>query len=41
MAAAAVNEDGRREVPGVHAGHSEAEVFRTEVVRSLADRGLR
>jgi len=36
-----VNEDGKREVPGVHAGHSEAEAFWTDFLRSLADRGLR
>jgi hypothetical protein len=28
-------------VLGVHAGHSEAEVFWTEFLRGLADRGLR
>ena len=39
--AVGVNEDGKREVLGVHAGHSEAEVFWTEFLRSLADRGLR
>jgi transposase-like protein len=39
--AVAVNEDGKRGVLGVHAGHSEAEVFWTEFLRSLADRGLR
>lgn len=33
--------NGKREVPGVHAGHSEAEAFRTGFLRSLADRGLR
>ncbi len=41
IVAVAVNEDGKREVLGVHAGHSEAEVFWTEFLRSLADRGLR
>jgi putative transposase len=39
--AVAVNGDGKREVLGVHAGHSEAEVFWTEFLRSLAERGLR
>jgi putative transposase len=39
--AVGVNEDGRREVLGVHAGHSEAEVFWTDFLRTLADRGLR
>jgi transposase-like protein len=39
--AVGVNEDGRREVLGVHAGHSEAEVFWTDFLRNLADRGLR
>mgnify|MGYP002152475223 FL=1 len=39
--AVGVNEDGRREVLGVHAGHSEAEVFWTDFLRILADRGLR
>jgi putative transposase len=41
IVAVAVNEDGRREVLGVHAGHSEAEVFWMEFLRSLAERGLR
>src|SRR6056297_623524 len=41
IVAVAVNEDGRREVLGVHAGHSEAEVFWMDFLRSLADRGLR
>ena len=41
IVAVGVNEDGKREVLGVHAGHSEAEVFWTEFLRSLADRGLR
>jgi transposase-like protein len=39
--AVGVNEDGRREVLGVHAGHSEAEVFWTDFLHTLADRGLR
>src|SRR6478609_495955 len=39
--AVAVNTDGRREVLGVATGASEAEVFWTEFLRSLADRGLR
>jgi transposase-like protein len=33
--------DGKREVPGVATGLSGAETFRTEFLRSLADRGLR
>ena len=41
IVAVGVNEDGKREVLGVHAGHSEAEVFWTEFLRGLADRGLR
>ena len=41
IVAVAVNTDGRREVLGVAAGASEAEVFRTGFLRSLADRGLR
>jgi transposase-like protein len=41
IVAVAVNEDGKREVLGVNAGHSEAEVFWTDFLRSLADRGLR
>lgn len=41
IVAVAVNEDGKREILGVHAGHSEAEVFWTAFLRSLADRGLR
>ena len=41
IVAVGVNEDGKREVPGVHAGHSEAEAFWTDFLRSLADRGLR
>jgi putative transposase len=39
--AMAVNQDGKREVLGVATGHSEAETFWTEFLRSLADRGLR
>jgi putative transposase len=39
--ATAVNTDGRREVLGVATGPSEAEPFRTDFLRSLADRGLR
>ena len=39
--AVAVNEDGRREVLGVAAGPSEAEVFQTGFLRGLAERGLR
>jgi transposase-like protein len=41
MVAVAVNEDGKREVLGVHVGHAEAEVFWTEFLRSLADRGVK
>ena len=41
IVAVGVNEDGKREVLGVYAGHSEAEVFWTDFLRSLADRGLR
>jgi putative transposase len=41
IVAVGVNEGGKREVLGVHAGHSEAEVFWTEFLRGLADRGLR
>jgi transposase-like protein len=41
IVAVGVNEDGKREVLGVHAGHSEAEVFWTDFLRGLADRGLR
>ena len=33
--------DGRREVLGIAVQPSEAEVFRDEFLRSLADRGLR
>ncbi len=39
--AVAVNEDGKREVLGVTNGPSEAEMFWTDFLRSLADRGLR
>ncbi len=39
--AVGVNEDGKRDVPGVATGPSEAETFWTEFLRSLADRGLR
>ena len=39
--AVAVSEDGKREVPGVATGPSEAEAFWTDFLRSLADRGLR
>lgn len=41
IVAVAVNTDGRREVLGVATGPSEAEVFWTEFLRSLAARGLR
>ena len=41
IVAVAVNTDGRREVLGVATGTSEAEVFWTEFLRALADRGLR
>ena len=41
IVAVAVDTDGRREVPGVATGASEAEVFWTEFLRTLADRGLR
>jgi transposase-like protein len=41
IVAVAVNLDGRREVLGVATGASEAEVFWTNFLRSLADRGLR
>ena len=37
----AVNEDGKRNVPGVATGPPEAETFWTELLRSLADGGLR
>jgi putative transposase len=39
--AVGVNTDGRREVLGMAVGHSEAEVFWTDFLRSLARRGLR
>jgi putative transposase len=39
--AVGVNTDGRREVLGMTVGHSEAEPFWTEFLRSLARRGLR
>jgi putative transposase len=41
IVAVGVNTDGRREVLGVATGASEAEVFWTRFLRSLADRGLR
>jgi putative transposase len=41
IVAVAVNTDGRREVLGIATGASEAEVFWTGFLRSLADRGLR
>jgi putative transposase len=41
IVAVAVNLDGRREVLGVATGASEAEVFWTDFLRSLAARGLR
>jgi putative transposase len=41
IVAVAVNTDGRREVLGVATGASEAEVFWTDFLRALADRGLR
>jgi transposase-like protein len=39
--AVGVNSDGRREVLGIAVGPSEAEMFWTEFLRSLARRGLR
>ena len=39
--AAGVNTDGRREVPGMDIGPSEAETFWTEFLRKLRRRGLR
>ena len=39
--AVGVNDDGRREVLGMAIGHSEAEVFWIDFLRSLARRGLR
>jgi hypothetical protein len=41
IVAVAVNTDGRREVLGVATGASEAAVFWTDFLRSLADRGRR
>jgi transposase-like protein len=41
IVAVALNEDGKREVLGVATGLSEAEIFWTGFLRSLADRGLR
>jgi putative transposase len=41
IVAVGVNTDGRREVLGMTIGHSEAEPFWTEFLRSLARRGLR
>src|SRR5271156_3164582 len=41
IVAVAVNTDGRREVLGMTVGHSEAEPFWVEFLRSLARRGLR
>ena len=41
IVAVGANSDGRREVPGMTVGHSEAEPFRVEFLRSLARRGLR
>ena len=41
IVAVGVNTDGRREVLGVATGASEAEVFWTGFLRTLADRGLR
>ena len=41
IVAVAVNSDGKREVLGVATGPSEAEIFWTDFLRSLADRGLR
>ncbi len=39
--AMAVNEQGQREIPGIAVQPSEAEVFWSEFLRSLADRGLK
>ncbi len=36
-----VNSDGRRKIPGMDIGPSEAETFRTAFLRKLARRGLR
>jgi putative transposase len=41
LIAVGVNTDGRREVLGMTVGHSEAEPFWTEFLRSLTRRGLR
>lgn len=41
IVAVGVNTDGRREVLGMSVGHSEAETFWVEFLRSLARRGLR
>jgi transposase-like protein len=41
IVAVGVNTDGRREVLGMSTGHSEAEPFWVEFLRSLARRGLR
>lgn len=41
IVAVGANDDGRREVLGMAVGSSEAEVFWTEFLRSLARRGLR
>jgi len=41
IVAVGVNSDGRREVLGMTVGHSEAETFWVEFLRSLARRGLR
>jgi transposase-like protein len=41
IVAVGVNTDGRREVLGMTTGHSEAEPFWVEFLRSLARRGLR
>ena len=41
IVAVGVNADGRREVLGMSTGHSEAEPFWVEFLRSLARRGLR
>src|SRR5665213_860640 len=41
IVAVGVNTDGRREVLGMTVGHSEAETFWMEFLRSLARRGLR
>ncbi len=41
IVAVGVNTDGRREVLGMTVGHSEAEPFWTEFLRTLARRGLR